>query len=171
VALELRLGLRTRLCRSYLWLARAHTGGDDAAARELAEAIDVITLGEGLETREELRDLWRLGLALAKREHAAGRVEAARASAVRALRHAEQCAQTYGAARLHGFLARIAATAADAGEHRTAARTARERLGDRLGAARLLVASGRATGDRELRRRGRALAAEVGRRPRRRRPK
>ncbi|HKE16908.1 MAG TPA: protein kinase [Kofleriaceae bacterium] len=181
----LRAGDREALCQIYLDLAHAleRSGRADEAIGELVQAIDVLTMGEGLERATGPERLWRVGHALAERLAAAGRLAEARQAAGQALSFATQGGWPWARGRLFAVMADLSEEAGDraaALRYRACAIEEMQILGDRRTTAELLIATARtartrrAAGDAEpspdewaadpnetIRMAGR-LAAEVG---------
>lgn len=144
IGLALRCGDRDRLCACYRDLSRtvAKKGDAAAAARELEQAIDVITAGQGLPIADAPRKLWFLAMELAERYLDRREVESARAIAEAALQQAERDGSTRGRGRVSALLARIYDTAgrrAAALRHRSNAIDLLGKLGDRRSTAELLL--------------------------------
>src|SRR5262249_45377948 len=78
IRFALRAGDTEFLCETYLDLAAAlvSTGKPADAIAELTEAVDTLTLGEGLENVRKPAKLWMIGLRLAGLHHKAGNVNA-----------------------------------------------------------------------------------------------
>ncbi len=153
IGLGLRNGDRRFLCETYIDLAAAlsQRGEPASAAAELAEGIDVITLGEGLEVDATIDELWFLGFRLAALYLQAGELIAAERVATTSLRHAEHCSAAQGRGRLYALLAEIAekqGRTREALTHRARAIDELRHLGDRRSTAELLIENARTT--REL---------------------
>jgi tetratricopeptide (TPR) repeat protein len=144
----LRAGDRETLCQIYLDLAVAldRAGRPDDAIAELVQAIDVLTLGEGLARAAGPERLWRVGLALAERYAAAGRYAEARQTAGQALSFARQGGWPQARGRLCAILADLSEQAGDrasALRYRASAIEEMQVLGDRRTTAELLIATAR----------------------------
>jgi eukaryotic-like serine/threonine-protein kinase len=149
----LRAGDREALCQIYLDLAHSLelAGQSDEAIAELGQAIDVLTLGEGLERATGPERLWRVGLALAERLAAAGRLAEARDAAGQALSFARQGGWAWARGRLYAVLADLSEQAGDraaALRFRASAIEEMQILGDRRTTAELLIATARAASRR-----------------------
>ncbi len=152
IGLALRAGDREFVCETYVDLAGAlrDLGDPGAAAAELTEGIDVLTLGEGLAGKLTAERLWLLGLRLAELRLQAGEVTLAESVAQRSLGHVHDSVAPQGRGRLYALLARIAETANDhkkALALRTRAIDELRALGDRRSTAELLIENARATAD------------------------
>jgi serine/threonine-protein kinase len=152
IGLAFRTGDREFLCETYIDLAGAlaQIGNTIAATAELYEAIDTITLGEGLDSSSAPSRLWLLGFRLAELHMRAGDLAAAERIARASLRQAERSGTTTGQGRLHALLASIVETAGQplkALTHRAHALDHMRRLGDRRSTAELLIACARITGE------------------------
>ena len=150
----LRAGDRDTLCQIYLDLAQAldRAGRTDEATAELEQAIDVLTLGEGLARATGPERLWRVGLALAERHAAASRPAEARQAASQALSFARQGNWPHARGRLCAFLADLCEQAGDragALRYRASAIEEMQVLGDRRTTAELLIATARAAQSRQ----------------------
>jgi eukaryotic-like serine/threonine-protein kinase len=150
----LRAGDREALCQIYLDLAQAldRSGRAAEAIAELAQAIDVLTLGEGLERATGPERLWRVGLALAERLAAAGRLAEARQAAGQALSFATQGGWPWARGRLFAILADLSEQVGDraaALRYRASAIEEMQILGDRRTTAELLIATARAARSRK----------------------
>jgi serine/threonine-protein kinase len=146
VGAALRAGQRNMLCQTYIDLADAlHGMGDlERAIAELDQAIDVITLGEGMKTVNPPDRLWRVGKALAEKLQAAGRLPEAREMALAALAHARRLGWQHAQGRISALLASICEAAGDAGSalrFRANAIDEMRKLGDRRSTAELLIES------------------------------
>jgi eukaryotic-like serine/threonine-protein kinase len=152
IGLAFRVGDTEFLCDTYLDLAAALSsgGGITDAVAELAEAVDALTLGEGLARAQRPLRLWLLGLRLAALHQRAGDLTAAHQVARDALLHAERTGSAIGQGRLHAALASILEHAGDAEgalAHQAKALEHMRRLGDRRTTAELLVACARVTAE------------------------
>jgi tetratricopeptide (TPR) repeat protein len=150
----LRAGDRDTLCQIYLDLAQAldRAGRIDEATAELEQAIDVLTLGEGLARATGPERLWRVGLALAERHASASRPAEARQVASQALSFARQGNWPHARGRLCAFLADLCEQAGDRGgalRYRASAIEEMQVLGDRRTTAELLIATARAAQSRQ----------------------
>jgi serine/threonine-protein kinase len=138
----LRTGVRELLCDIYLDLAHClrQAGQPQAAATELEQAVDILTLGEGMAGHDAVPRLWLLGLRLAEAHLDAGRLDTAARVATQALATGGAASST-ASARLHTVLARISEASGDrdgASAHRNQAIAASRSLGDRRSTADLL---------------------------------
>ncbi|HWM85860.1 MAG TPA: protein kinase [Kofleriaceae bacterium] len=150
----LRAGDREALCQIYLDLAQAleRAGRGDEATAELIQAIDVLTLGEGLARATGPERLWRVGLALAERYAASGQSAEARQAASQALSFARQGGWSHARGRLCALLADLCEQAGDrnaALRYRASAIEEMQVLGDRRTTAELLIATARAARSRQ----------------------
>jgi tetratricopeptide (TPR) repeat protein len=150
----LRAGDREALCQIYLDLAQAlqSAGRAEEAIGELVQAIDVLTMGEGLERATGPERLWRIGLALAERLAASGRLAEARQAASQALSFARQGGWPWARGRLYALLAELSERAEDraaALRYRACAIEEMQVLGDRRTTAELLIATARAARSRQ----------------------
>ncbi len=152
IGMAFRTGDTEFLCDAYLDLASALSagGGVADAIAELSEALDALTMGEGLARAERPLRLWVLGMRLAALHQRAGNIGAAKQVARDALAHAERTASLIGQGRLHATLAAIFEQANDVAaalSHQTRALEHMRRLGDRRATAELLLACARVTAD------------------------
>jgi len=152
IGLALATGNRDFLCETYVDLAGAlaKKGEPAAAAAELAEGIDLVTMGDGLEGASGIGRLWLLGLRLARLQLEADDPVAAERTATLSLAHANPDAAAQGRGRLFALLAKIAdlqGRRADALEFRSRAIDDLRKLGDRRSTAQLLLENARATRD------------------------
>jgi hypothetical protein len=159
-------GERELLCELYLDLAtaRVRAGHTDEAIDELAEAIDLVTMGEGSAGKAGPTSLWRVCLRLAQLQAAAADPQVGLARAEEALRQAQRVGARAGVARIQGVLAGLYDRLGriDRATHfRALAIEATRRLGDRRGTAELLLAEGIADDHRGLDE-ARVLAREIG---------
>jgi tetratricopeptide (TPR) repeat protein len=118
-------------------------GDLEAAIDELVEGINLCTGGEGAEAEVGPDVLWRLVARHGETLQQAGDTPAALAVAKHALRHARRVHSAVGEARVHALLGQIHDGAGDAKlaeEHRAQALELLRRLGDRRGAAEILIA-------------------------------
>ncbi|HTE54942.1 MAG TPA: protein kinase [Kofleriaceae bacterium] len=150
----LRAGDRDTLCQIYLDLAQAleRAGRPAEATTELVQAIDVLTLGEGLARATGPERLWRVGLALAERYATAGRWAEARQTAGQALSFARQGGWPHARGRLFALLADFSDQAGDraaAMRYRASAIEEMQVLGDRRTTAELLIATARTAQQRQ----------------------
>jgi eukaryotic-like serine/threonine-protein kinase len=149
VGAALRAGERNMLCQTYIDLADAleRLGQLPRAIDELGQAIDVITLGEGMKTTTPPDRLWRVGKALAEKLLAAGRLAEARDLATSALAHARRLGWQHAQGRISALLATICEAAGETGpalRHRANAIEEMRKLGDRRSTAELLIESANA---------------------------
>jgi serine/threonine-protein kinase len=147
-----RAGDTEFLCETYIDLAGALAGKGSltAAIAELGEAIDTLTLGEGLDKVDKPVRLWLVGMRLANLHVRAGNLVAAKKVGRAALVHAERTSSAIGQGRLHALLADVLAASNDthgALVHQGRALEHLRRLGDRRSTAELLMACARVTGD------------------------
>jgi hypothetical protein len=147
-----RAGDTEFLCETYIDLASALAakGQVAPAIAELTEAVDTLTLGEGIERAERPLRLWLVGMRLASLHAKAGNLVAAKQIARAALAHAERTQTAIGQGRLHAMLADILAISGDhhaALFHQGRAIEQLRRLGDRRSTAELLLASARITAE------------------------
>jgi eukaryotic-like serine/threonine-protein kinase len=152
LGLALRAGDRDFLVETYVDLAQALTslGNARGAVAELSEAIDLITLGDGLAEASGPPKLWLLGFRMAELQLRTGDADGAERTASGALELARRMGNVTGQGRLHALLASIVEAAGDAQRaliHRAHALDHLRRLGDRRSTAELLIACARATGD------------------------
>jgi len=143
-------GATDLLCELYLDLAAMslRLGRLDIASQELAEAVDLITAGEGGAAATGPRALWRLLLRLAQLYAAEGKPRKAIPLAEHAHRHANNASSRLGAARAQAFLAgqfEHVGNQAKAAVYRRRAVDALRALGDRRGTAELLLSAVRIT--------------------------
>ena len=152
IGAALRGGDRGFVCETYVDLARAmaQRGLVTRAAAELTEAIDILTLGQGLEVETEVNRLWYLGFRLAELQLRAGDLATAERTASAALPHAERSSSAQGRGRLYALLAEIVAAQGrrrEALAHRARAIEELRDIGDRRSTAELLLENARATRD------------------------
>ena len=152
IGIAFRAGDTEFLCDTYIDLASALAGQGNVAdaIAELTEAVDTLTLGEGLEIAEKPYRLWMIGMRLASLHQRSGNVVAAKQLARSALVHAERTASAIGQGRLHALLAEILEASGDGNGallHQARALEHMRRLGDRRSTAELLLACARITGD------------------------
>jgi tetratricopeptide (TPR) repeat protein len=157
---------------SYLDLASVmiRGGKSAAAARELEEAIDLMTLGDGPRSPRSPANMWRVVLKLAQLDAADGDMDSAAERAEVALAQAQRVGSAAGIARSRSLLSaayeRLGNTIL-AERHRRGAVDEMRRMGDRRGTAELLLYGGSPgrTMSRlapDLLREARQLADEVG---------
>jgi tetratricopeptide (TPR) repeat protein len=144
----LRAGDRNFLCQCYLDLMNSldAQGRSEEATSELRQAIDVITMGEGLRSTAGPSRLWRLGLTLAERLRAAGDYADAKVTAATALTLATRAGNSHARGRISALLAKICEDSGELGlalRHRAQAIDAMRTLGDRRSTAELLIESAR----------------------------
>ncbi len=112
------------------------------ATRELEEAIDLITLGDGARSRRAPAHLWQVVIKLAQLAAADGDHRRAAELAEVALLQAQRVAARVGAARAQSLLAGAYERLGKkdlAAEHRRSAVNELRRMGDRRGTAELLL--------------------------------
>ena len=117
-------------------------GKSTEATRELEEAIDLITLGDGSRSRRAPAHLWQVVIKLAQLAAADGDHRRTAELAEVALLQAQRVAARVGAARAQSLLAGAYERLGKrdlAAEHRRAAVTELRRMGDRRGTAELLL--------------------------------
>lgn len=144
VRLAMIAGAAELLTDLYLLLARLYVAVGDTgrAVAELAEGIDLITVGEGPKASNAPANFWRLLLTLAERQQEVGDVRAALLNATAAMDHATRVGSDLGEARSHFTLSQIldAVGRVEAAErHHAAAVRAFRRLGDRRSTAEALL--------------------------------
>lgn len=132
------------IAETYLDLAGVMIRVDKStgARRELEEAIDMVTLGEGPGAGRGPRNLWRLTLKLAQLAMAEGDLARAVQLGELTLAHAQRVNARAGAARVQSLLAQCHDKLGDgvrADRHRRAAVEELRRMGDRRGTAELLL--------------------------------
>ncbi len=160
------------IAESYLDLASilVRVGKGRHAARELEEAIDMVTLGEGMRSSRGPKQLWRLILKLAQIAVADGDLKRSVELGEIALARAQRAGARAGAARTESLLAAgydKLGNPAQAEKHRRAAVEVMRKMGDRRGTAELLL-YGTGSGRTLLKispdalREARELAREVG---------
>ncbi len=142
------------LCQAYLDLARTldSRGNSAQALSELEQAIDLITLGQGLNALSAPGGLWRVAFALAERQLGAGDTERARTTATAALAQARRVGYAHARGRASALLAHICESLGDyqtALAHRANAIEEMRQLGDRRSTAELLIESAHATRRRQ----------------------
>jgi serine/threonine-protein kinase len=152
IGLALRIGDRDFVCETYVDLAGAlrEEGDPVAAAGELTEGINLLTMGEGLGGQVTASRLWLLGLRLAELHLQAGDECYAEAVALLSLRHADREDAPQGRGRLFALLGRITSAAGKHEQslaHRARAIDEMRRIGDRRSTAELLIENARATAD------------------------
>ncbi len=150
IRLALRSGERNFLCESYVDLAGvlARLGDFKQAAAELAEAVDVVTLGEDIGTIDGIDKLWLLGFRLAEIQLRAGDPAQAERGALKALAQARRCQAHQAPGRCLALLARIAEESGSprkALSYRTQAIEELRKVGDRRSTAKLLLENARVT--------------------------
>jgi serine/threonine-protein kinase len=142
IALGMRGCDRAFLCQTYVDLAGALAAAGDlyGAIRELFECIQMVTLGEGLATRDATDRLWQVALHLAEHLLAVGAAEQAEEIALAALEHAGRDPHATGL--VEELLARIADATGDARRGLTwrgKAIDVMRSIGDRRSTAALLI--------------------------------
>ncbi len=140
----LRSGKREFLCQCYLDSIQAldAQGKTQEATAELREGINIITMGEGLQTTQGPHRLWRLGLRLAERLAAANHLEEATETAQLALAAATRAGNSHARGRVSALLAQVCEAAGERSQalrHRSNAIDAMKSLGDRRSTAELLI--------------------------------
>ncbi len=148
IGLGMRAGDRDFLCETYIDLARALDGvaRPDEAIDELAQAVDVITAGQGLPVGDAPEKMWYLGLNLAERLLHRQQATRARDVAVASLEQAGRAGSARGRARLSALLSRIYDSLGEhavALRHRANAIDLMRQLGDRRSTAELLIDNAR----------------------------
>ena len=133
------------VCELYLDLSSAllRSGDPAAANRELAECIDLVTLGEGFSTLDGPESFWRILRAQAQIVDAEGDSYRALRLGEAALFHAQRVRSRLGAARVQQLLASLCDTVGldnKAERYRQSALTEMRNLGDRRATAELLLA-------------------------------
>lgn len=146
----MRSGERNFLCQCYLDLVRVldDDGRMREATAELEQAVDVITMGEGLRSTAAPPRLWRLGMTLAERKLRAGEAAKAKEIALAASAWATRVGNAHARGRIAALLARACESLGERGpalRHRANAIDAMRQLGDRRSTAELLIATARAT--------------------------
>ncbi|HEY1548009.1 MAG TPA: protein kinase [Kofleriaceae bacterium] len=132
------------VCELYLDLSSAllRAGDPTAANRELAECIDLATLGEGFTTLDGPHAFWRVLRAQAQIVDAEGDAYRALRLAEAALFHAQRVQSRLGAARVQQLLASLCDTVGlgnKAERYRASALAEMRNLGDRRATAELLL--------------------------------
>lgn len=148
IGAAVRIGDRELICDTYIDLSRALSRAqrEDDATVELAQAVDLLTLGQGLASAIGPPRLWYVGLLLAERYLFAGKAEQARAIGEGALELARRVDSARGRARLTALLAQICDSLGEpssAMRHRASAIDEMQRLGDRQSTAELLIDNAR----------------------------
>lgn len=160
----------------YLDLSHVHlrNGSPEVAMGELEEAVDLLTLGEGIDANGGPEAMWRLLLRMAQlgTSLASGELEQRRAVKLgeAALRQAQRVRSRLGMARVQSMLASLYEKTGDREQVercRAAAVAEMRNLGDRRGTAELLLAGIRPTRtlmriDPSTLREAAVLAAEIG---------
>ena len=129
---------------SYLDLASVliRTGKGPGAARELEEAIDLMTLGDGPRSPRAPINMWKLVLKLAQLAAADGDMSRSAEHAEVALAQAQRAGSAAGNARARALLATAYEKLGNhilAERHRRGAVDEMRKLGDRRGTAELLL--------------------------------
>lgn len=132
------------IAETYLDLAAVlvRIGKSAGARRELEEAIDMVTLGEGARSPRAPRNLWRLTLKLAQLALSEGELARAIEWGETTLAQAQRVNARAGAARTQTLLATChekLGNHKNADRHRRAAVEELRRMGDRRGTAELLL--------------------------------
>lgn len=132
------------IAETYLDLAAVliRVGKIGAARRELEEAIDMVTLGEGARSTRAPRNLWRLTLKLAQLAMTEGELPRAIELGETTLALAQRFNARPGAARTQSLLAACHEKLGNhmlADRHRRSAVEELRRMGDRRGTAELLL--------------------------------
>lgn len=172
IALALQTGKVDLLAELYLDLSTAYLRGGEAraAASELEEGINLVTLGGGASADEGPAELWRMLLRLTQLYRSLGRADEAVKLGEAALAQARRAHSGLGRARSQALLAELLETQGErdrAADYRQAAVDEMRRLGDRRGTAELLL-SGTSPTTRLVRirpgslREARELAKEIG---------
>jgi len=148
IGLGMRVGNRDFLCETYIDLARALDGLDqpDDAISELAQAVDVITAGQGMPVGDAPEKMWYLGLNLAERYLHRQQATKARDVALTSLEQARRAGSPRGRARLSALLSRVYDSLGEhavALRHRANAIDLMRQLGDRRSTAELLIDNAR----------------------------
>lgn len=148
IGAAVRIGDRELICDTYIDLSRAlsRAGREDDATGELAQAVDLLALGQGLASASGPPRLWYVGLLLAERYLFAGKLEQARAIGESALELARRVDSARGRARLSALLARVCDSIGEpsaAMRHRASAIDEVRQLGDRQSTAELLIDNAR----------------------------
>ncbi len=142
ISLGMRGCDRTFLCQTYIDLAGAMAAAGDlyGAIRELFECVQMVTLGEGLATRDATDRLWQVAMHLSEHLLAVGAAEQAEDIALNALEHARHDPHATGL--IEELLARIADATGDARRGlswRGKAIDVMRSIGDRRSTATLLI--------------------------------
>lgn len=145
IAMAMRIFELDLLTETYLDLATMllRSGEPQAAARELEESIDLITVGEGPSAARAPAQFWRLLLRLGQLLAASGKTTKARSMVENAARLAKANESPLGVARANMTLANILDARGDARnaqKHRQSAILDMRMLGDRRATAELLLA-------------------------------
>ncbi|MEZ4398747.1 MAG: protein kinase [Kofleriaceae bacterium] len=132
------------IAETYLDLASVliRQGKSDAAARELQESIDMMTLGDGPRSPRGPDNLWKVVLKLAQVAAASGDLHRAAEQAEYALAQAQRVNAAVGVARSRALLASAYEKLGNhilAERHRRGAVDEMRRMGDRRGTAELLL--------------------------------
>jgi serine/threonine-protein kinase len=150
ISMAMRIFELDLLTETYLDLATMllRSGEPEAAATELEESIDLITVGEGPSAARAPSQFWRLLLRLGQLLAASGKTTKARSMVENAARLARVNESSLGVARANMTLANILDSKGDARnaqKHRQSAIHDMRLLGDRRATAELLLASTRPT--------------------------
>jgi hypothetical protein len=148
IGAAVRIGDRDLICDTYIDLSRALSRAEreEDATAELAQAVDLLTVGQGLASANGPARLWYVGLLLAERYLFRGRLDQARATGEGALELARKGDSARGRARLSALLARVCDSLGEpsaAMRHRASAIDEVRRLGDRQSTAELLIDNAR----------------------------
>lgn len=144
IALAIPIFALDLLTDAYLDLAtmQLRHGEASAAAKELEESIDLITMGEGPATTNAPAQFWRLLLRLGQLLSSEGQASKALQIVQHAVRLAEEAESTLGVARSHATLASILEAIGDSSKaqsYRQRAIDDMRKLGDRRRTAELLL--------------------------------
>ena len=168
IGLAIAVGNTELLCNLYLELSNTHlrTSQPRPALRELEEALNLVTLGEGEATTHGPKNLWRILHRIAVLRGSTHHYTSAIDCATHALRHARRVGSRIGMATCQETIARYndeLGNAFAAQRARTAAVEEMRSLGDRRTTAELLLTLiSPATDDNESLQEAVALAHEVG---------
>lgn len=109
IGMAIRLGDPALILAGYHALARMldRTGDQDAAIREINEALDLVTAGEGLNASHGPEGLWHVLLDLADLYRRRGQIERALSACARALFHVRTAESSHGRAQVQAFMRRL----------------------------------------------------------------